>query len=177
MLFRSTATVPNGAAVEAEPENPTLLDSLGWVLYKRGRFAESRQVFERALELSGAGGAAEAAGNGGEKGRQVEQAQKGGDPEGPDPVLLDHMGDVLYRLNDRDAAGRFWERSRVRLAELGDAAAARDDLKPLRLMLEQKQRQLQAGKTVQVAPVVETPQGESGPATRPAQAGAREAGR
>jgi hypothetical protein len=70
-------------------------------------------------------------------------------------VVLDHMGDVLYRLNDRDAAGRFWERSHKRLGASDMANSSREDLKPLRLQLQNKQRQLKAGDPVSVAPVVE----------------------
>jgi hypothetical protein len=72
-----------------------------------------------------------------------------------DPVVLDHMGDVLYRLDDRDAAGRFWQRSHKRLAAPDLANSSREDLKPLRLQLQNKQRQLKAGSPVSVAPVAE----------------------
>jgi hypothetical protein len=80
------------------------------------------------------------------------------------------MGDVCYRLNDKSAAAKAWDRSRQRLTEMGDEATEREDLKPLKLQVQQKQRQLQSGQPVTVSPVVETPQA---PASRPAQAGAQ----
>src|SRR5204862_8273671 len=33
-------------AVDAEPDNESFLDSLGWALYKRAKFAEARGFFE-----------------------------------------------------------------------------------------------------------------------------------
>jgi hypothetical protein len=131
-----------------------MLDSLGWVLYKRGRFAEAREVYDRALAATTAPAAA---------------ADGTPDAEKPDPVMLDHVGDVCYRLNDKDAAARAWDQSRQRLTEMGDEATERDDLRPLKLQLQQKQRQLQSGQPVTLAPVVESP---GAPASRPAQAGA-----
>src|SRR5204862_4847671 len=100
------------AAVAAEPQSATMLDSLGWVLYKRGRFAEAREVYDRALAATATPGAKDETAN-----------------EQPDPVMLDHVGDVLYRLDDREAAGRSWARSRQRLTEMGDEATEREDLK------------------------------------------------
>ena len=37
-------------ALSAQPDNPALLDSLGWVLYRRGQFA-ARSRLERAFRL------------------------------------------------------------------------------------------------------------------------------
>src|SRR5207253_10726443 len=36
-------------ALAEEPDNESFLDSLGWVLYKRGKFAEARDYFEQAV--------------------------------------------------------------------------------------------------------------------------------
>ena len=33
-------------AVDAEPDNQSFLDSLGWVLYKRSKFSEAQTYFE-----------------------------------------------------------------------------------------------------------------------------------
>ena len=87
------------AAVAAEPASPTMLDSLGWVLYKRGRFAEAKEVYDRALAATATPDA-------------KDDAAAAAAAEPPDPVMLDHVGDVCYRLNDKEAAGRSWERSR-----------------------------------------------------------------
>src|SRR5204863_8465629 len=63
-------------AVEKEPDNQSYLDSLGWVLYKRGRFDQARAALEDAIGSSSL----------------------------PDPVSLDHLADTLYRLNRKDDA-------------------------------------------------------------------------
>lgn len=118
-------------AVEAEPDNQSFLDSLGWVLYKRGRFEEARRYFEQAI-----GAAAR-----------------------PDPVVLDHLGDAFYRLNQPAEAVRQWQRSMDRLA----GTPEREELKTLRLKLRQKLDQAKNGQTVEVAPVADS-------AAKPSQA-------
>lgn len=76
-------------AIEAEPDNQSFLDSLGWVLYKRSKFSEALTYFEKAI----------------------------GPATRPDPVVLDHMGDVLYRLGQASDAVKQWKRARERLDE------------------------------------------------------------
>lgn len=114
--------------VEGEPSNPSFLDSLGWVLYKRGRFDEARQSLLRAVELSAARGAE------------------------ADPVVLDHLGDALYRAGDAAGAAQRWHQAARGLA-LAPDSSSRDDSKSLRLQLERKTKQLDAGHPVTVAPV------------------------
>ncbi|MDB5304911.1 MAG: Tetratricopeptide 2 repeat protein, partial [Phycisphaerales bacterium] len=108
-------------AVEAEPHNASFLDSMGWLLYKRGRFEEARSYLDRAVGGTRAG----------EAGPQ------------PDPVVLDHRGDVLYRLGHRDEAAADWKRAAERVTELrGNRDDASDDVKTLRKGLQTKARQL-----------------------------------
>ncbi|HEU4598260.1 MAG TPA: tetratricopeptide repeat protein, partial [Solirubrobacterales bacterium] len=111
-------------AVAAEPDNQSFLDSLGWVLYKRSKFAEALPYFERAI----------------------------GPASRPDPVVLDHMGDVLYRLSRKPEAAKQWQRAQQRLGEPDQANSEREDLKKLRLQLMQKLRQQEKGQPVDVAP-------------------------
>jgi predicted Zn-dependent protease len=113
-------------ALEEEPDNQSFLDSLGWVLYKRGEIQQAREILERAVAPASF----------------------------PDPVVLDHLGDALYRLNDRDRAQQNWRRAMQRLSELGDNAS-RDDLLKLKLALEQKLKQAEQGQSVSVAPIIE----------------------
>ncbi len=68
-----------------------------------------------------------------------------------DPVVLDHLGDALYRQNRSPDAQQVWQRSLERLGKV----AEREDLKALRLQLQTKLRQAEAGEPVNVAPVVE----------------------
>ncbi len=80
-LVRAEAMIR--VAVAAEPDNTSFLDSLGWVLYKRGKFDEARKYLQQAIAP------------------QVI----------PDPVVLDHLGDTLYRLSKPDEAYRIWQQS------------------------------------------------------------------
>jgi tetratricopeptide (TPR) repeat protein len=119
-------------AVSAEPSNRSFLDSLGWVLYKRGKFTEARTSLEHAIGAS----AADA-----------------------DPVVLDHLGDTLYRLGDRDAAAKQWEQANSKLAKPGGGiGGGSDDLKRLKAALEKKAKQLKSGEPVTVSPVFEEAQ-------------------
>jgi tetratricopeptide (TPR) repeat protein len=71
-------------AGEPEPDNAAYLDSLAWVLFRRGNPAEARALLERAAGIPA--GAADA-------------------------VVWDHLGDVCFRLDDKPAAKAAWERA------------------------------------------------------------------
>jgi tetratricopeptide (TPR) repeat protein len=107
-------------AVEAEPDNAAFLDSLGWVLYKNGKFAEAREYLERAVKLSPT----------------------------QDPTLHDHLGDALWRLNQREAALAAWKQAQQRLAN-----ARRDRDAELKRLVDEKVRQAESGADVKVAPL------------------------
>jgi tetratricopeptide (TPR) repeat protein len=62
--------------------NAAYIDSLGWVLFRRGRLAEARRELEKAVSL----------------------------PEGKtDPVVWDHLGDVYFRLGKLPRAKEAWQ--------------------------------------------------------------------
>ena len=66
-------------ALEFEPENPAIMDSMGWVLYQQGKLAEAREWLERAYaELS-------------------------------DPEVAAHLGEVLWVQGDQDGAQQIWQ--------------------------------------------------------------------
>jgi tetratricopeptide (TPR) repeat protein len=88
-------------AVDAEPDNQAFLDSLGWVLYKRGKFDESAKWFAAAI----------------------------GSAALPDWQVLDHYGDVYYRMNQLPDAQTQWTRALAGMSrdrELDPAQLARD---------------------------------------------------
>ncbi len=70
--------------VEGDGETAAYLDSLGWVLFKRGKLEEARKAMEKACSLPG------------------------GDD---DPVVWDHMGDVYYRVKDTAKARQAWRKA------------------------------------------------------------------
>jgi tetratricopeptide (TPR) repeat protein len=66
-------------------ENAAYIDSLGWVLFRRGQLDAARTELEKAIKL----------------------------PEGDDPTIWDHLGDVYYRQGQAQRARTTWERARV----------------------------------------------------------------
>jgi tetratricopeptide (TPR) repeat protein len=66
------------------PNDYAVIDSLGWAYYLHGRFAESLALIERANELSA---------------------------DEPNSEILDHLGDVYWRLNRRDDARDAWRQA------------------------------------------------------------------
>ncbi len=82
-----------GAALglEGEEDNAAFVDSLGWVLFRRGRLEDACRELERAVGLPG-----------------------GED----DPVVWDHLGDVCQRLGKTERATTAWKKA-LQLYELG----------------------------------------------------------
>jgi tetratricopeptide (TPR) repeat protein len=66
-------------ALQIEPHNPSYIDSLGWVHFRKGNLDEARRHLQRA--------AAMLPGN---------------------SVVQDHLGDVMHALGDRRAAAAAW---------------------------------------------------------------------
>ncbi|WP_246162223.1 tetratricopeptide repeat protein [Roseovarius faecimaris] len=69
-------------AVAAQPNSGYIVDSLGWVLYRLGRYEEAVVHMERAVEL-----------------------------EPVDPVINDHLGDVLWAVGRFTEAEFQWKRA------------------------------------------------------------------
>ncbi|HMB95217.1 MAG TPA: tetratricopeptide repeat protein, partial [Tepidisphaeraceae bacterium] len=87
--------------------------------------------------------------------KYLEQASE--PPQTADPLVLNHLGDARYRLTHTADAQLAWKLSLDRLSQVGE----REDLKNLRLQLQTKLKQAQAGENVDVAPVIESPTGKS----------------
>ncbi len=69
-------------AVRARPNSGHIVDSLGWVLYRLGRYDEAVGHMERAAELMPV-----------------------------DPVVNDHLGDVLWAVGRKLEARFQWQRA------------------------------------------------------------------
>lgn len=74
-------------AVKADPDNSAYLDSLAWVLYKRGKYPEALTNMEKALEKS-----------------QAKQTAS-------DATLWDHLGDIQERLKNIEKAVEAWKKA------------------------------------------------------------------
>ena len=100
-----------GRALAADPDNGSFLDSMGWVLLKRGDLPGAVATLEKAEAASG-----------------------------PEPTVLEHLGDA-YRRSGRDAdAARAWRRA-VQVLDEG-AEAERPDQ---RAAIERKLHELPGG--------------------------------
>src|SRR5271154_4873814 len=70
-------------AVDLQPNDGYIVDSLGWAHFKLGQYQEAAQTLEKAIDLKPA-----------------------------DPVLNDHLGDAYWRVNRRTEAHFQWNHAR-----------------------------------------------------------------
>ena len=66
--------------IEAEPDNPTYLDTFGWILYLQGKALEAKPFFKHAMLYGGK----------------------------ESVVVMDHYAEVLYALKEYDLAFVYW---------------------------------------------------------------------
>jgi tetratricopeptide (TPR) repeat protein len=71
-------------AVEADSNNASYLDTKAWVYYRLGRYQEAEKYLTKALE----------------KGQ-------------PSATVYDHMGDIAFKLKDRERAMEYWKKAQV----------------------------------------------------------------
>lgn len=86
-------------AVKARPEDGYITDSLGWVLYRIGKYEEAVAPMERAVELVS-----------------------------NDPIINDHLGDVYWKVNRKREAEFQWSRALSLKPEEKDASRIRRKL-------------------------------------------------
>jgi len=108
-------------ALELRPRSGHVLDSLGWVLFRRGDASRAVEVLERADALAG-----------------------------PEPVILEHLGDAYRALARRADAARVYRRALGAVPE-----EPRSDDARRRTAIERKLRELSAGEAL--PPVSLTP--------------------
>lgn len=66
-------------ALQLSPDDPFIIDSMGWVLYRKGDNAAALTQLQRAFSIR------------------------------PDPEIAAHLGEVLWMLGRRDEAKRVWQ--------------------------------------------------------------------
>jgi tetratricopeptide (TPR) repeat protein len=71
-------------ALELQPNEPAIMDSMGWVLFRTGRYDESVQYLSRAYANF------------------------------PDPEVAAHLGEALWVKGDKDAAMAVWQGALLR---------------------------------------------------------------
>jgi len=66
-------------ALAMKPDNPAILDSMGWVEFRLGNLPAARKFLEQAAERS------------------------------PDPEIASHLGEVLWQMGETDRAREIWK--------------------------------------------------------------------
>jgi tetratricopeptide (TPR) repeat protein len=77
-------------SLDINPSNVAYLDTYGWILFQQGKYKEAKVYFEKAID-------------------------KGGFNR---PAIVEHYGDLLYKLNEPDRALENWKKSK----ELGNTS-------------------------------------------------------
>ena len=67
-----------GTALELAPDDPFIMDSMGWVLYRQGQYKEGIDYLQRAFSLR------------------------------PDPEIAAHLGELLWADGQREEARKIW---------------------------------------------------------------------
>ncbi len=93
-------------AIDIEPDNPAYQDSLGWVLYRFGKYEESLHHLQLARQL-------------------MEEKKE------EDPTVYDHLGDVLTKMNDINSAKENYEKAESLFKEKGEKDKVKDKIKIL----------------------------------------------
>ncbi len=69
-------------AIEKEPLNSSFLDTIGWVFFKLEDYEKAKEYLEKALEVAG-----------------------------ERPVIMDHLGDVLFKMGKKNLALELWQKA------------------------------------------------------------------
>ncbi|MCI2082719.1 MAG: hypothetical protein LKK19_01040 [Bacteroidales bacterium] len=81
------------ATVDSEPDNPTYLDTFGWILFLQGKNSEAKAIFKHAMIYGGRDNA----------------------------DILDHYAEVLYSLKEYELAFIYWNQADAADPSLGIA--------------------------------------------------------
>ena len=113
-------------ALSRNPTQGAYLDTYGWLLYKKGSFAESKKWLLRAARAGDSGEA----------------------------VILDHLGDTCWRLGESEEAIRYWTSAMAALAAREESEDdLSNDERRVRDTTPQKIEAVRAGQVPSVAPV------------------------
>lgn len=72
-------------SLELRPGEATFLDTYGWIFYQQGKYEKAREQLQKAITQSG---------------------------DDTDATLLEHMGDIYFKLNDIEHAVLYWQKAK-----------------------------------------------------------------
>ncbi len=128
-------------AIDNEPNNSAFLDSLGWLYYKQGKFADAIPLFEKAVAL----------------------------PDGTEADVIQHLGDALYRAGRKPEAFERWTQALAMVGSDAEAGVplSKSRLK-LKTYLDHLKTAMRTGETPIVTPTATDPKPQSaGPTSEP----------
>jgi tetratricopeptide (TPR) repeat protein len=71
-------------SLDLQPNSTSFLDTYGWILFQQGKYKDAKEYIKRAIES---------------------------DTANAESTLLEHMGDVYYKLGELDKALEYWNRA------------------------------------------------------------------
>ncbi|MBS3732321.1 MAG: tetratricopeptide repeat protein [Desulfobacterales bacterium] len=89
-------------ALDLDPGSGYILDSMGWVYYRKGDYEAARKYLERAV-----------------------------DRVADDPVIFEHLADVYIKLNQREKALQYYRKARETAGRKKDKEALADKIEAL----------------------------------------------
>jgi len=91
-LEKAESMIRKALSAAEDPESSrAYLDSLGWVLFKRGKAKEALEPLKKAVEIM-----------------KADTEQNGSNP---DATILEHLGDVYFQLQQLDKASDAWRQA------------------------------------------------------------------
>ncbi len=72
-------------SLEIRPSEATYLDTYGWIEYKKGEYEKAKTFVQKAIDLAG---------------------------PNADATLYDHLGDIYFKLNNKEKAEENWKKSK-----------------------------------------------------------------
>ncbi|MFN3168435.1 MAG: hypothetical protein ACE37H_15355 [Phycisphaeraceae bacterium] len=138
-------------ALEVGGDNHSVLDSMAWVQYKLGDFAQAEAYQRRAIEML-----------------REEQLRRNEQLRASKAVLYDHMGDIMYKQGDTASAIRHWQIARAQRLDDEDLMFEPE----LRTLGDRVDKKIDAVREGVEPPVEPVPGKEAhGPAGHPADEG------
>lgn len=80
-------------SLEVRKDEPTFMDTYGWILYKQGKYKDAQEYIQKAIDAIG---------------------------ENADGTLWEHLGDVYYKQGNVDKAVECWTKAKERGTENTD---------------------------------------------------------
>lgn len=87
------AALMSKKSLEVRKDEPTFMDTYGWILYKQGKYKDAQEYIQKAIDANG---------------------------ENADGTLWEHLGDVYYKQGNIDKAVECWTKAKEKGTENTD---------------------------------------------------------